>query len=171
MVVFLTWFLLTQAVRLARGTGLPPSLLNQHEAGESCGFHTTLAHRGRALHCAQQSAALAPAALVGATESPSTSCSAIKSHEAGAASAPPRGGSGGRALGSSPSGLPLGCALSLSTPATQPLEGQEGQATRLWSSSTTVCMTKVAYTPVEVLRMTWHSLQPSLSARGGGSAW
>ena len=89
----------------------------------------------------------------GRAEGTLTVYGSMNEQEAGASNA---GGTGGRALGSSPSGEPLGCAESLSTPATQPEDGQEGQATRLWSSSTTVCITNVAYTPVEVFKITWH---------------
>lgn len=90
-----------------------------------------------AAHCAQQSAGEAPG-CAGSPLAP-MSVSFTKVH-AGAAST---SGGGGRALGSRPSGEPLGCALSRSTPAAQPLLGQLGHTTREVSSSTTVCMTIV----------------------------
>ena len=46
MAVLLLWALLMQVVRFARGTGLPPSALNQQLGGWSSGSHTTLAHWG-----------------------------------------------------------------------------------------------------------------------------
>jgi hypothetical protein len=114
--------------------------------------YTTPAQPGALLHCAQQSAALAPGVLQGSIPSPSMSEPSI-TWQLGGARGAAGGAAGGRALGSSPSGEPLGCADKRSTPATQPLEGQEGLATRLWSSSTTVCITTVAYTPVEVFKI------------------
>lgn len=139
------------AVRLARGEGAPAAL-NQQLLVPAASY-TTPAQPGALLHWSQQSAALLPRVLHGSIPSPSMSLPSMNEQEAGASNA---GGTGGRALGSSPSGEPLGCAESLSTPATQPEDGQEGQATRLWSSSTTVCITNVAYTPVEVFKITWH---------------
>jgi hypothetical protein len=71
--------------------------------------YTTPAQPGALLHCAQQSAALAPGVLHGLTPSPSMSEPSMSWQLGGAAA--PSGAGGGRALGSSPSGLPLGCAL------------------------------------------------------------